>query len=107
MSEETGAVRRLALTAVRPRLNQQVLYALYLSLVNLAGAGLLLWGLFSFPHYINKDVFLLLCGLAAVSALVTSSVAALGIPPPGSILPFDEHHTWNFVPEWYPYGYAK
>lgn len=39
--------------------------------------------------------------------VVTSSVAALGIPPPGSILPFDEHHTWNFVPEWYPYGYAK
>jgi dihydroflavonol-4-reductase len=35
----------------------------------------------------------------------TSSVAALGIPA-GST-PVDEHHTWNSLPERYPYGYAK
>jgi dihydroflavonol-4-reductase len=42
----------------------------------------------------------------------TSSAAALGVPdlgarggqPPDLI---DEHHTWNYVPQYYPYGYAK
>ncbi len=37
----------------------------------------------------------------------TSSVAALGIPPPGVPGLIDEYHTWNFVPEHFPYGYAK
>jgi dihydroflavonol-4-reductase len=44
----------------------------------------------------------------------TSSVAALGIPESGprggASAPFallDEHHTWNFTPEGWPYGYAK
>jgi dihydroflavonol-4-reductase len=47
----------------------------------------------------------------------TSSVAALGVPdhipgagsaPGGAAsLLMDENHTWNFRPEWWPYGYAK
>ena len=44
----------------------------------------------------------------------TSSVAALGIPqfPGGQISPdqsakMDENHTWNFNPEYWPYGYSK
>jgi dihydroflavonol-4-reductase len=44
----------------------------------------------------------------------TSSVAALGVPErsPGGIktasIPFlDENHTWNFRPDYWPYGYAK
>jgi dihydroflavonol-4-reductase len=42
----------------------------------------------------------------------TSSVAALGIPDhtPGKNMPpalMDEHHTWNYRPELWPYGYAK
>ena len=37
----------------------------------------------------------------------TSSVAALGIPQPGIPSLLDEHHTWNFRPELFPYGYAK
>lgn len=37
----------------------------------------------------------------------TSSVAALGVPEPGKPELLDEHHTWNFRPEHYPYGYAK
>jgi dihydroflavonol-4-reductase len=43
----------------------------------------------------------------------TSSAAALGVPQaptaagqPKPVL-IDEHHTWNFRPEYYPYGYAK
>lgn len=39
----------------------------------------------------------------------TSSVAALGIPEtlgaPGDLI--DERHTWNYRPDYYPYGYAK
>jgi dihydroflavonol-4-reductase len=37
----------------------------------------------------------------------TSSVAALGVPEDGQRELLDEHHTWNYRPEWYPYGYAK
>jgi dihydroflavonol-4-reductase len=40
----------------------------------------------------------------------TSSVAALGVPleaPRGAPLLMNEQHTWNFRPEFYPYGYAK
>jgi dihydroflavonol-4-reductase len=44
----------------------------------------------------------------------TSSVAALGVPEqvPASrgaaaALPLDENHTWNFRPDYWPYGYAK
>jgi dihydroflavonol-4-reductase len=41
----------------------------------------------------------------------TSSVAALGVPEEvsGSALsrPIDEAHTWNFRPDYWPYGYAK
>ncbi len=42
----------------------------------------------------------------------TSSAAALGVPrlPADARMPtapIDEQHTWNFRPEWYPYGYAK
>ena len=46
--------------------------------------------------------------LERVNRLVyNSSVAALGIPQPGLTGLIDEHHTWNFVPEQFPYGYAK
>lgn len=45
---------------------------------------------------------------AGVRRLVhTSSVAALGVPPPGNSILMDETHTWNMRPEQYPYGYAK
>jgi dihydroflavonol-4-reductase len=45
---------------------------------------------------------------AGVRRLVqTSSVAALGVPALGHTEPVDEHHTWNYHPERYPYGYAK
>lgn len=41
----------------------------------------------------------------------TSSVAALGVPfQPGVRalpLPIDERHTWNYHPDWWPYGHAK
>jgi dihydroflavonol-4-reductase len=42
----------------------------------------------------------------------TSSVAALGVPArsqvSGGIVPFiNEKHTWNYRPEYWPYGYAK
>ena len=42
----------------------------------------------------------------------TSSVAALGVPAARGALPaspsiINENHTWNFRPDWYPYGYAK
>ena len=37
----------------------------------------------------------------------TSSVTALGIPQPGMPGLIDERHTWNFIPEQFPYGYAK
>ena len=44
----------------------------------------------------------------------TSSVAALGIPQfpgaqtsPGMALKMDENHTWNFNPNFWPYGYSK
>jgi dihydroflavonol-4-reductase len=43
---------------------------------------------------------------ARVSRVVhTSSVAALGVPTGSE--PIDERHTWNYRPEYYPYGYAK
>ena len=45
---------------------------------------------------------------AGVKRLIyTSSVAALGIPAPGTPVLLDENHTWNFRPEFFPYGYAK
>lgn len=37
----------------------------------------------------------------------TSSVAALGIPRAGEQLLINENHTWNYRPDYYPYGYAK
>jgi len=42
----------------------------------------------------------------------TSSVAALGVPEapgkrPANPLLIHENHTWNYRPDWYPYGYAK
>ncbi len=40
----------------------------------------------------------------------TSSVAALGVPPNKYLNPpyiMDEHHTWNYRPEWWRYGHAK
>jgi dihydroflavonol-4-reductase len=37
----------------------------------------------------------------------TSSVAALGVPESAAPALLDEHHTWNYVPERWPYGYAK
>jgi dihydroflavonol-4-reductase len=39
----------------------------------------------------------------------TSSAAALGIPAPSSRpeMCIDERHTWNYRPDFYPYGYAK
>ena len=41
----------------------------------------------------------------------TSSVAALGVPEEVSgrapFRPIDENHTWNFRPDYWPYGYAK
>lgn len=39
----------------------------------------------------------------------TSSVAALGVPEPGGrdIPLMNERHTWNYRPDYYPYGYAK
>lgn len=50
------------------------LYRIYLSLVSLSGVALFLGGLWQFPNYADKHLFLLLCGLAAVSALTTISV---------------------------------
>jgi dihydroflavonol-4-reductase len=45
---------------------------------------------------------------AGVKRLVhTSSVAALGVPEPDQMEPFNESHTWNYRAERYPYGYAK
>lgn len=39
----------------------------------------------------------------------TSSVAALGVPTDSTETPalIDERHTWNYRPDFYPYGYAK
>jgi dihydroflavonol-4-reductase len=37
----------------------------------------------------------------------TSSVAALGVPTLGLTSLLNETHTWNFRPDYYPYGYAK
>lgn len=42
----------------------------------------------------------------------SSSVAALGVPekPTNRHIkpqPVDENHTWNYRPEWWPYGYTK
>lgn len=44
----------------------------------------------------------------------TSSVAALGVPldaeenqPPSESRWMDENHTWNYRPEYWPYGYSK
>ncbi len=39
----------------------------------------------------------------------TSSVAALGVPEHygSQRMPIDERHTWNYIPERWPYGYAK
>lgn len=37
----------------------------------------------------------------------TSSVAALGAPPPGEPELLNERHTWNLRPEDWPYGYSK
>jgi dihydroflavonol-4-reductase len=40
----------------------------------------------------------------------TSSIVAMGVPRPspgGANLPVDENHTWNYRPEWWPYGYSK
>jgi dihydroflavonol-4-reductase len=34
----------------------------------------------------------------------------MGVPRPspgGANLPVDENHTWNYRPEWWPYGYSK
>jgi dihydroflavonol-4-reductase len=45
---------------------------------------------------------------AGVKRLVhTSSVAALGVPGLHSPTLLNEYHTWNYRPEYYPYGYAK
>ncbi|MBE0696866.1 MAG: NAD-dependent epimerase/dehydratase family protein, partial [Anaerolineaceae bacterium] len=47
---------------------------------------------------------------AAVSRVIhTSSVAALGVPQnlQGQPALIDEHHSWNFRQDYYPYGYAK
>lgn len=47
---------------------------------------------------------------AKVKRLVhTSSVAALGVPEATNGQPalIDEDHTWNYRPDFYPYGYAK
>jgi dihydroflavonol-4-reductase len=38
----------------------------------------------------------------------TSSVAALGVPDNiNDLALLDEHHTWNYPPDYWPYGYAK
>jgi dihydroflavonol-4-reductase len=44
----------------------------------------------------------------------TSSAAALGVPELAqtdpklaAVMTLDEHHTWNFRPDFWPYGYAK
>lgn len=40
----------------------------------------------------------------------TSSVAALGVPDTaarGEPIRMDEHHTWNYDPDWWIYGHAK
>jgi dihydroflavonol-4-reductase len=51
---------------------------------------------------------------AGISRVVyTSSAAALGVPSTaGGVDPaqpplIDEHHAWNYRPDYYPYGYAK
>lgn len=52
---------------------------------------------------------LLLAALqAGVERVVhTSSVAALGVPEEGAPSLLNENHTWNYRPDYYPYGYAK
>lgn len=35
----------------------------------------------------------------------TSSVAALGVP--AHAIPINENHTWNYRPDYFPYGYTK
>ncbi len=57
-----------------PKLDRNILYQGYLFLISLAGLSFLVWGLWQFPTYPEKVVFLLLCGLAAVSAFGTSSI---------------------------------
>jgi dihydroflavonol-4-reductase len=37
----------------------------------------------------------------------TSSAAALGVPENGAATLLNENHTWNWRPDYYPYGYAK
>jgi len=50
---------------------------------------------------------------AGVSRVIhTSSVAALGVPEKSLLKPpvlssMDENHTWNYRPEFWPYGYTK
>ena len=50
---------------------------------------------------------------AGVSRVIhTSSVAALGVPEGSFLKPpvlslMDEQHTWNYRPEYWPYGYTK
>jgi dihydroflavonol-4-reductase len=45
---------------------------------------------------------------AGVKRLVhTSSVAALGVPELYQPALVNENHTWNYRPDYYPYGYAK
>lgn len=39
--------------------------------------------------------------------VLTSSVAALGVPELGVPSLLNENHTWNLRPDYYPYGYAK
>jgi signal transduction histidine kinase len=64
-----------ALPGARFRLDQNVLYRLYLTVISVAGFYLFLLGLWQFRHFDDKTLFLLLAGLAAVSALLTTSVA--------------------------------
>jgi signal transduction histidine kinase len=71
----SGLLPPAFLRLAKLKLDQRLLYHLYLTVVSLVGILLFLWGLWQFPSYDQKQQFLLICGLAALSALLTTSVA--------------------------------
>jgi signal transduction histidine kinase len=71
----SGLSPQAFLRVVKVKFDQRLLYHLYLRVVSLAGLLLFFWGVWQFPTYEQERLFLLICGLAALSALLTTSVA--------------------------------